>query len=173
MGDKLLARAFALVTDATKDEEQGKAEAAREKLTAAVGAFEACLRMPGFVTDPKSRALMETQVKEIKARKEAMVGVKAASAQLEKRMDKLQHPDHEDNLRERLDALSGLDKPVVPVENLEARLRALKADKEGAAATSAMPKVPPAFANDEWKRGLDPEVAALIEQVRDETFPFE
>lgn len=181
MGEKLLSTAFALAKEGMQEADEGKINSARGKLSAAISAFEACLKAPGFINDPQSRSLILKEVGEIKAKREALKSITKTQEAIEHRVEKLRDEHHHDNLRERLDALTQMDKPAVPVDQLESRFRALKEDSACIdtrkatvnQASSTKPKMPPAFQGDDWKKGLDPEVVALMEQVRDETFGFD
>ena len=168
MADKVLARAFELAQAGVKAESDGRNAEAREMLAASIEAFKAVLAMPGFLKDQKTRELVQSEIANLQARREAILTRAKTVQGMEQRYNKLSNPSDEGALRDRLDQLTGMDKPAPTPEEIATRLKALK----GESAENPKPATSSGgiFDSDEWKRGLDPELISVIEQARDETF---
>ncbi|KAH9260171.1 hypothetical protein BASA81_001340 [Batrachochytrium salamandrivorans] len=109
------------------------------------------------------RDLVRTEIANLKSRRELLESNSTRGSELERRMQSLQQPaalgaEDGDQLRRRLDKLNGLDGAVSATngDDLLKRLEALTGKE------SHRPR---------WStQGLDPEVAALMEQAQDEPF---
>jgi len=192
MGDKLLHRAFELAEQAVEAEkDDSKVAKAKELFTASIDAFKAALALPGLVQDSATRALISKEVEGLKQRKAELVARVDQQKQLEARVRKLKDevPTGSDEalelLKERFEKLksNGVEpKPVLSLEEISDKLKALQTSSSSTIADSdtrsesmtttnqraaKLPADNP-FANDDWKRGLDPELLDLIQKARDE-----
>ncbi|KAH9259222.1 hypothetical protein BASA81_002265 [Batrachochytrium salamandrivorans] len=155
----MLSKGFELAQRAGKHESEGDGKLAVQYLSASIDAFSSAL----VDLDGARRDLVRTEIANLKSRRELLESNSTRGSELERRMQSLQQPaalgaEDGDQLRRRLDKLNGLDGAVSATngDDLLKRLEALTGKE------SHRPR---------WStQGLDPEVAALMEQAQDEAF---
>lgn len=152
----MLSKGFELAQRAGEYESEGNGKLAAQYLSASIDAFSSALA--GL--DGARRDLVRAEIANLKARRELLESNAARGHELERRMQSLQQPgvESEDQLRRRMDRLNGLDgATTTSADELSKRLAAL---------TGKESHQPPRWST----QGLDPEVAALMEQAQDEAF---
>ena len=166
MSNQLVARGFDLAEAAVRAENSGQIQQAKELFTSAIECFRGSLALGQF-KDANSKSLIEKEVKNLVARRTEMLQSADKQKQFENRLQDIKSTElTEKELKKRLDDLKGSQK-TISTDELQERLIKLNGE-EDALKERQIREDNPFFKDDEWRRGLDPEIQEIMEKARDE-----